>query len=719
MEKYRKIKMIGKGAFGTVYLTSRIRDKKLLILKEINVEDMTKDERSSAIVEVQILKRLHHPNIIKYYENFIDEKNLVIAMEYAQGGTLNYFLGQQTSLLKEEKIASFFIQIVVALQYIHSQNILHRDLNTNNVLLDKKFRVVKLSDFGISKILNTKTKASSVVGTPSYISPELCKSNPYNQKSDVWALGCLLYELMTLRKAFEAQSLPALVMKIVQGDYNKELPTAYNINFKRLVMAMLDLIPEKRPSVSEIMTECFLVKYLIDLYCNIGAVEIKNPKVNPDGKLQPKRSNLHTSPALSIESLTTNQQSSKLLNYSVNFWGAGNAQPILLPLPNSDTRVVQATISRTKKACVTENGRLLIWESSSNTSPPGALGDSHNVTSYIPRFLEGQSAVTIKQVACGDLHTACLTDRGILMTFGSGSNGCLGHGSFQDVDKPMIVEKLLGYELSHISSGSYHMLAVSTDGEVFAWGRGENGRLGLNNNKTYNIPTMVPQLSENYDVESVYCGVDCSMLLTKSKKLLACGSNVHNRLGLDQIHGEVMVEQSTGSSVFTLLKTQPICLKTIHQVSLGMQHSAVVTKEGDLITFGNNSSGQLGTTHNQETKERFPNHVTAIPNVKYENVGCGGTFTVACTRDGKIYSWGKSTRGQLGRTSLSVINPPQLVNVKFNSTHASDQVKVVSLAVNHAGTIAVVSGTSSEDNKFRVSWDTNTWREESKNSISS
>ena len=79
-------------------------------------------------------------------------------------------------------------------------------------------------------------------------------------------------------------------------------------------------------------------------------------------------------------------------------------------------------------------------------------------------------------------------------------------------------------------------------------------------------------------------------------------------------------------------------------------------------------------------------------NCRYENVGCGGTFTVACTRDGKIYSWGKSTRGQLGRTSLSVINPPQLVNVKFNSTYASDQVKVVSLAVNHAGTIAVVSG---------------------------
>merc|ERR1719322_1081104 len=308
-------------------------------------------------MEVQILKRLSHPNIIKYYENFLDEKNLVIAMEYAQGGTLHQFLTQQTSLLKEQKIASFFIQIVVALQYIHSQNILHRDLNTNNVLLDRKYRVVKLSDFGISKILNTKTKASSVVGTPCYISPELCESNPYNQKSDIWALGCLLYELMTLRKAFEAQSLPALVIKIVQGDYNKEqLPKTYNSFLKRLLMSMLDLTPEKRPSVSDIMTESFVMTYLIDLYCNIGAVDIKNPG-----------------------------------NHCVYFWGGGVGVPTKLPLPNTDILVVQASISRTKKACVTESGRVIFWEASPACGPPGSLSDSQNIPYYIPRFLEGQS----------------------------------------------------------------------------------------------------------------------------------------------------------------------------------------------------------------------------------------------------------------------------------------------------------------------------------------
>lgn len=695
MEKYHKIKMIGKGAFGTVYLTSRIRDKKLLILKEINVEDMTKDERGSAIMEVQILKRLSHPNIIKYYENFLDEKNLVIAMEYAQGGTLHQFLTQQTSLLKEQKIASFFIQIVVALQYIHSQNILHRDLNTNNVLLDRKYRVVKLSDFGISKILNTKTKASSVVGTPCYISPELCESNPYNQKSDIWALGCLLYELMTLRKAFEAQSLPALVIKIVQGDYNKEqLPKTYNSFLKRLLMSMLDLTPEKRPSVSDIMTESFVMTYLIDLYCNIGAVDIKNPKTNSgvlhatSHKSKVLSGGLHhTTSTMSVESLSSSKNPG---NHCVYFWGGGVGVPTKLPLPNTDILVVQASISRTKKACVTESGRVIFWEASPACGPPGSLSDSQNIPYYIPRFLEGQSGVTIKQVVCGDLHNACLTDRGILMTYGSGSNGCLGHGSFVDVEKPMIVEKLLGYELSHIASGSYHMLAVSTDGEVFAWGRGDGGRLGLNNHETYNIPTLVP-IPDEIDPLSVHCGIDCSMILTRSRRLLACGSNVHNRLGLDVIHANKLIKETTDSSTFLPLRTEPFSLGNIHQISLGMQHSAAITIDGGLIMVGNNSSGQLGTTdHNLQP--RFPFQVKALPDAKFEKVGCGGTFTVASTRDSRLFSWGKGTRGQLGRCS-STINPPKQVHLNLKCLEGFD---VVWLAVSHSNVLVVVSGSEVE-----------------------
>lgn len=146
------------------------------------------------------------------------------------GGTLaDYIQKRCNSLLDEDTILHFFVQILLALYHVHNKLILHRDLKTQNILLDKHQMIVKIGDFGISKILVSKSKAYTVsttviiwiwqhvislqvkfsfswqvVGTPCYISPELCEGKPYNQKSDIWALGCVLYELASLKRAFEA-----------------------------------------------------------------------------------------------------------------------------------------------------------------------------------------------------------------------------------------------------------------------------------------------------------------------------------------------------------------------------------------------------------------------------------------------------------------------------------------------------------------------------------
>ncbi|XP_026550079.1 serine/threonine-protein kinase Nek8-like, partial [Notechis scutatus] len=120
-------------------------------------------------------------------------------------GTLAEFIHKRgNSLLDEETILHFFVQILLALHHVHAKQILHRDLKTQNILLDKHHTTLKIGDFGISKILSSKSKAYTVVGTPCYISPELCEGKPYNQKSDIWALGCVLYELASLKRAFEA-----------------------------------------------------------------------------------------------------------------------------------------------------------------------------------------------------------------------------------------------------------------------------------------------------------------------------------------------------------------------------------------------------------------------------------------------------------------------------------------------------------------------------------
>lgn len=130
----------------------------------------------------------------------------------------------------------------MAIQHIHSRQILHRDLKTQNIFLDKNREIIKVGDFGISKILDSKSKAVSVVGTPCYISPELCKGQPYNQKSDVWAVGCILYEMLTLKRAFHAENLPALVMKIMKGQGRNLQHFYYPYKFKITPSLFLKII---------------------------------------------------------------------------------------------------------------------------------------------------------------------------------------------------------------------------------------------------------------------------------------------------------------------------------------------------------------------------------------------------------------------------------------------------------------------------------------------
>ncbi|KAG2457945.1 NEK8 kinase, partial [Polypterus senegalus] len=258
-----------------VHLCRRRTDQKLVILKEIPVEQMTRDERQAAQNECQVLKLLNHPNIIEYYENFLEDKALMIAMEYAPGGTLAEYIQKRcNSLLDEDLILHFFAQILLALHHVHNKLILHRDLKTQNILLDKHQMIVKIGDFGISKILVSKSKAYTVVGTPCYISPELCEGKPYNQKSDIWALGCVLYELASLKRAFEAANLPALVLKIMSGTF-APISDRYSPDLRQLILSMLNLDPSKRPQLNEIMAQPICIRPLLNLYTDIGNVKMR------------------------------------------------------------------------------------------------------------------------------------------------------------------------------------------------------------------------------------------------------------------------------------------------------------------------------------------------------------------------------------------------------------------------------------------------------------
>ena len=263
---YKIIKRVGFGSSGLVYKVTNKNDpsNKIYILKQIpysepNLEETTKKVQS-AKNEALILSKLNCKFIVKYYDSFVDsDNNLNIIMEYCDNGDLNSFINKlkkENKYLNEEEIWFYFIQISLGLAYIHSKNILHRDLKPMNIFLTNKNQI-KIGDLGVAKLLNTNANASTCIGTPYYLSPEICKEKPYNSKGDVWALGCILYELCTFNKPFSASNPVALILKIIDGNYTplNEVKNGqkYSKDLENMITNILQKDYELRPLMKDII----------------------------------------------------------------------------------------------------------------------------------------------------------------------------------------------------------------------------------------------------------------------------------------------------------------------------------------------------------------------------------------------------------------------------------------------------------------------------------
>ncbi len=147
-------------------------------------------------------------------------------MEYCSKGDLSTFIRSQLGKpVKEDIIWKFSIQIMIGLRDLHAKKILHRDIKTLNIFLDAD-QNIRIGDLGVAKSMKTDF-THTIVGTPYYLSPEMCEEKPYNEKTDVWAMGCLIYELCTGKHPFEAQNQAALALKIVMGKYSP-IPNHYS-----------------------------------------------------------------------------------------------------------------------------------------------------------------------------------------------------------------------------------------------------------------------------------------------------------------------------------------------------------------------------------------------------------------------------------------------------------------------------------------------------------
>ncbi|GAA5939203.1 hypothetical protein JCM1841_003175 [Sporobolomyces salmonicolor] len=265
-DSYESGDVIGTGSFGIIRKVTRRVDGRVLARKELNYGRMDERDLKQLTEEVNILEQLgSNDNIVRYYERFVDKpKNMLyILMEYCEGGDLAGVIQRcrkTNAMLPEDVVWAYLTQITLALHDCHSEIdskgqrkpvILHRDIKPENVFLDKENNL-KLGDFGLSKAMAQAAMTQTYVGTPYYMSPELINGQPYDVKSDIWALGCLIYELCAGHPPFhEARTQPELAVMIREGKI-PDLPKPYTPHLGQVVRAMLKQNPKHRPNTAQI-----------------------------------------------------------------------------------------------------------------------------------------------------------------------------------------------------------------------------------------------------------------------------------------------------------------------------------------------------------------------------------------------------------------------------------------------------------------------------------
>eukprot|EP01064_Diplonema_japonicum_P014570 TRINITY_DN22249_c0_g1_i1.p1 TRINITY_DN22249_c0_g1~~TRINITY_DN22249_c0_g1_i1.p1 ORF type:complete len:430 (+),score=72.90 TRINITY_DN22249_c0_g1_i1:65-1291(+) len=258
MDDYEVGDVLGKGSYGCAKLCVRKKDGAEVVIKVL--PNLKPKDMLNALKEIHILGSLGHPNIIRYYSSFEAQSCVQIVTEYADSGDL---AGLISNRRKEgghgttELGFNIMIQTLMALRHLHGKRILHRDLKPANIFLTKK-TIVKVGDFGVSTVLQSNTNlANTFCGTLHYLSPEVCEDKPYNNKADVWAVGCCIYELISLKRAFDSKAMLALANKIINGEPDS-LPDSTDEGLKTVIELMLTKSATLRPNASKLLGDAIL-----------------------------------------------------------------------------------------------------------------------------------------------------------------------------------------------------------------------------------------------------------------------------------------------------------------------------------------------------------------------------------------------------------------------------------------------------------------------------
>ncbi|XP_042540894.1 sperm motility kinase 3A-like [Dipodomys spectabilis] len=242
---YRALRTIGEGGFASIQLAKHLPTDSLVAVKTID-----KREFPFFATELDILRSVEHPNIVKLYQVVESDYRLHLVMEYLDGGDLVDYV-QKLVRLGEEEARDLFGQILKAVKYCHDHGISHRDLKAENILLDNK-GMAKLCDFGLSVRLQGQQELTEQCGTPAYWAPEMVKEQRYQgRKVDVWSLGVILYYMVTGNVPYDDSSWAVFKKQVLAGRFTT--PKHFSPELKGILAYLMTTNPQQRPTVWQVM----------------------------------------------------------------------------------------------------------------------------------------------------------------------------------------------------------------------------------------------------------------------------------------------------------------------------------------------------------------------------------------------------------------------------------------------------------------------------------
>lgn len=280
---YTIVRTIGKGSYGAALLV-KDKEKRLRVMKTVEIGRLSEREQEDAVNEVKVFASLTHPYVVRHRESFIDSGTLAIVMDYAEGGDLHRHIQCAKQAYPETQVLRWLTQVALGLKYLHGRKVIHRDMKSQNLFLTKHVNL-RIGDFGISQVIKNGSGQlieSRMLGTPACLSPEICTKALYSFAADIWALGCVLYEMATQQVPFNAATFKELVWKILHGAIPALPSPPYSPELRDMCAWILCRDMRRRPTSGDLVQQPML-QAEIKRMLQDGGYEAERP-ASPRGK---------------------------------------------------------------------------------------------------------------------------------------------------------------------------------------------------------------------------------------------------------------------------------------------------------------------------------------------------------------------------------------------------------------------------------------------------